>query len=308
MTDGGTVALDWLEGSAARSGRGHGAIIVVLSTLTGGAQNVADFCTQASRAGHDVVVFVKRGHGGLKLTTPRLQAFGDTSDLQHCLQLLRDTLQLPQGAGGRRFIGVGFSAGSGLLVSYLGEFGADSLLDGGVCVSPGYDALSLFTHPRGVSPVYNALMTKGLKAFLRPHEAVLRAGGVVDWNHAMAARNIREFDERVYLPLNGFTGPTAITDYWNRNNPMRDVGRRDFNTSRPILCINALDDPVCTRENIDFDIFSRIDDVLLVTTQRGSHVCFFEGQLWPKACSRADVIALEYIAALLRYSDQEKTK
>ena len=31
--------------------------------------------------------------------------------------------------------------------------------------------------------------------------------GVVNWNHAMAARTIREFDERVYLPLNGFKGP-----------------------------------------------------------------------------------------------------
>ena len=121
----------------------------------------------------------------------------------------------------------------------------------------------------------------------------------------MAARTIREFDERVYLPLNGFKGPNAIADYWERNNPMRDVGRTDFNTSRPILCINALDDPVCTRANIDFDIFSRIDDVLLVTTQRGSHVCFLEGQLWPKASSRADIIALEYIVALLRYFDSK---
>ena len=48
---------------------------------------------------------------------------------------------------------------------------------------------------------------------------------------------------------------------------------------RPILCINALDDPVCTRENIDYDIFNRMDDVILVTTPRGSHVCFFEGRL-----------------------------
>ena len=85
MKDGGNVALDWFESSRSRPALGGGAIIVVLSTLTGGAQNVADFCTQASRAGHEVVVFVKRGHGGLKLATPRLQAFGDTSDLQHCL-------------------------------------------------------------------------------------------------------------------------------------------------------------------------------------------------------------------------------
>lgn len=89
------------------------------------------FCVDAGDQGYRAVVFNKRGHGGCALETPRLQQFGDVSDLDLAIQHIHG--MYPNAMK----VGVGFSAGSGLLVSYLGETGKNSLLKAAVAVSPG---------------------------------------------------------------------------------------------------------------------------------------------------------------------------
>ncbi|RHZ10929.1 hypothetical protein DYB31_011944 [Aphanomyces astaci] len=63
------------------------------------------------------------------------------------------------------FSGVGFSAGSGLLCSYLGETGKDSKLKAGVFVSP---------------------------------------ASTIDYAAAMKSRSVAEFDRHVYMTLHGY--------------------------------------------------------------------------------------------------------
>ena len=85
--------------------------------------------------------------------------------------------------------------------------------------------------------------------------------------------------------------------YWAANNPMRDISKAPL--ARPVLCVNAADDPVCTAANIDFGIFDERDDAMLLLTAHGSHMCFFEGTFWPRrGANRAEAVALEYFRAL----------
>ena len=96
----------------------------------------------------------------------------------------------------------------------------------------------------------------------------------------------------------------AMERYWSRNNPMRDISREPL--ARPVLCINAADDPVCTAANIDHKIFDEREDAMLMLTESGSHMCFFEGVFWPQD-NRAEVVALQYLDALAEFWRQQRT-
>ncbi|GMN51956.1 hypothetical protein TIFTF001_021096 [Ficus carica] len=56
------------------------------------------------------------------------------------------------------------------------------------------------------------------------------------------------------------------------------------NVSVPLLCVSALDDPVCTREAIPWDECRSNKNVVLATVKHGGHLAFFEGiagaRLW----------------------------
>ena len=130
MRDGGTTALDWLGLDAAP----NAPTLVLLHTVTGDAQSMRGIAADLRKAtGWRVVLCTRRGHGGLPLTAPRVNTMGCTDDLREQLQKISE--ELPESP----LVAVGTSAGSGLLVRYLGEEGSRSLIRAGVAYCPGYD-------------------------------------------------------------------------------------------------------------------------------------------------------------------------
>lgn len=120
------VAVDW-GGEEPDSGLTKDSpILIVCHGLTGCSLGMRSFCQRALRHGFRPVVFNKRGHGGVALATPKLQAFGDISDIDEVIEDIH--ARYPEAVK----VGAGFSAGSGLLVSYLGEKGTASRLAAGV--------------------------------------------------------------------------------------------------------------------------------------------------------------------------------
>jgi abhydrolase domain-containing protein 1/3 len=49
------------------------------------------------------------------------------------------------------------------------------------------------------------------------------------------------------------------------------------NVAVPLLCISALDDPVCTREAIPWDECRANKNIVLATTTHGGHLAYYEG-------------------------------
>ncbi|RHZ06029.1 hypothetical protein DYB26_012970, partial [Aphanomyces astaci] len=128
LQDGGHVAVDWCKGTAHLAE--DAPIVLVLHGLTGCSDGYRSFCADALQAGYRPVVFNKRGHGGSTLAVPLLQAFGCVKDMKEVIHHIQRLFPASS------IVGVGFSAGSGLLCSYLGETGKDSKLKAGVFVSP----------------------------------------------------------------------------------------------------------------------------------------------------------------------------
>lgn len=258
MRDGGTTALDWLGLDCTPSTP----TLVVLPSITGDAQSMRLLVKDLRRdTGWRIVVCTRRGHGNLELTAPVVNTMGCTQDLREQLAQIRE--QVPASP----LYAIGVSAGSALLVRYLGEEGPRSMIRAGVAYCPGYDIGVAWGR---VPPPYNQLMARRLKYhFLERHAHAL--GHLDTYRACLATRDLAEFHENFYE----LAGCANLADYLARSNPMLVSDK----VAVPLMIINAADDPVCVAKNAQEHVKAvrRVPDALMVRTIRGSHCAFLEG-------------------------------
>lgn len=136
LADDGLVALDWVIGPCARGRRvtNPGSLPPVLLVIPNAwgrlTRNVLGLCLLALERGYYPVIFHRRGHHGCPLVSPRLQPFGDPSDLKEAVTYIR--FRHPAAP----LFAVSEGSGSALLLSYLGECGSSSYVTGAACISP----------------------------------------------------------------------------------------------------------------------------------------------------------------------------
>ena len=95
----------------------------------------------------------------------------------------------------------------------------------------------------------------------------------------------------VFSRLYGFKN---THEYWERNEPDRDMD----DVSPPVLCINSADDPICSMEDVPFELFSVLPNFMLAMTSQGGHCGFIER---PGLTSWADKVSLDYLQAILDF-------
>jgi len=279
MPDGGIVSIQWLGLAAAR----QTPVLVVLHTITGSGDGLRRFIAAIhARLGWVVAACNRRGHAGLELTSPRINTMGSTDDLR------RQLLAIESRRSAAALYGVGVSAGSGLLVRYLGEEAERSRLRAAVALCPAYDIRDAFHYAhRG----YDRYLTrKMVRFFLRRNREAL--GHIDGYDRCAAATTMAEFHDRLY-PLAGFETREA---FYLGSNPM-EVAR---DVVVPVLVINAADDPVCVERNVHHHLseMQRLSRITLAVTRRGSHCGFFEAL--GSADSWADRAIAEYLDAVHR--------
>jgi predicted alpha/beta-fold hydrolase len=258
MADGGHTALAW-------RGYGLGAdvpTIVVLHTITGSPQSMSELVFDLHAAtGWRIVLCVRRGHADLPLHTPRLNILGSTPDLREQLRVIRERFPASP------LYGVGSSAGSGLLVRYLGEEGEAAPFRAAFAYCPGYDTDVGFDR---VQPFYSRLMAKKLvRQFIAPH--LSRLAHLPTAARLHNAESLADFHYNMYE----LAGYGSYADYAAASNPMRV-----FEAIRtPLMILNAEDDPVCRIDNVTpwLEGMRRMPGVILVTTAEGSHCAHYEG-------------------------------
>jgi len=276
LADGGTVSIQWL-GLDDPPGT---PVLVVLHTITGSADALRRFVVAMRRAlGWVVAACNRRGHAGLPLTAPRINTMGSTADLR--AQLAAIEARRPDAP----LYGVGISAGSGLLVRYLGEERGGSRIRAGVALCPAYDLRDAFLHAH---PLYDRYLTRKLvEFFVRRNEPIL--GGIDGYVQCAAARSIAEFHDRLY-PLAGFD---SLESFYRESNPM-EVARE---LAVPVLVINSSDDPVCVVRNVRRHLadMQQLSRMTLALTRYGGHCGFFD-DLTSAGCWSDRAIA-EYLLA-----------
>jgi predicted alpha/beta-fold hydrolase len=252
------VGLDWLE---APSLPADAPVLLILHTITGTSRDFLSLAKDALSRGLRPMVCLRRGHTGAPLTAPRVNLLGCTADLRSQVAFVQ--ARFPAAP----ILALGSSAGTGLLVRYLGEEGANAPVAAAVAVCPGYDtgpgkAFSRF------SPSMDAHILKAIKRFfLRRHnEPLLRS--IPGYADVAGAKSIAAYQEAAYA-LEGYS---SVEELHENTNPMGVA--HDIRV--PICVINAADDPVCNvqaRRSVMHVVCCVCGDVLTWRVGALPHVC-----------------------------------
>ncbi|KAG2298901.1 hypothetical protein Bca52824_035373 [Brassica carinata] len=276
-TDGGTIALDWLmhsdvvdgisqvvNGSTPGNDRTPIAIVVPGLTSDSTAAYIKHLAFRLAKEGWNVVVSNHRGLGGISLTSDCVYNAGWTEDLRKVIDHIHS--QFPEAP----LFAVGTSIGANVLVKYLGEHGTDTPLVGATAVCSPWDLLicDRFINRKLVQKLYDRVLTVGLQGYAQLHHSVISR--IADWEGIKKSRSVREFDNYATRLVAKF----ETTDtYYRHSSSAQFVG----NVAVPLLCISALDDPVCTREAIPWDECRGNKNIVLATTTHGGHLAYYEG-------------------------------
>ncbi|XP_047169924.1 embryogenesis-associated protein EMB8-like isoform X1 [Vigna umbellata] len=274
--DGGTVALDWLMSSDVSAGAIHvegvvckdesTPIVVVIPGLTSDSSSayLKHLAYHTAKCGWKVVISNHRGLGGVSITSDCFYNAGWTEDVRTVVSYLhRENPRAPL------FV-VGTSIGANILIKYLGEEGENIPVAGAVAVCSPWDLLigDRFITRRRVQKFYDKALAIGLQGYAKLHQP--HFSRLANWEGIEKSISIRDFDNHATRIVGKYE---TVDTYYRRCSSSNYVQ----SVSIPLLCISALDDPVCTREAIPWDECRANKNVVLATVKHGGHLAFFEG-------------------------------
>ena len=147
------------------------------------------------------------------------------------------------------FVGLaGISAGSGQVVSYIGREGDEVKVNAATSLCPAWDIRVSFENLRRKHPWLDRYITQGIQNhFLKParnQPALINMPNMLE--KAWTAKTLGEWMDFA-APL---AGCKDVEHFYAENNPMNFfLGNRI-----PCLVLNALDDFLCVKENIRYDV------------------------------------------------------
>ncbi|XP_049814257.1 phospholipase ABHD3 [Schistocerca nitens] len=265
LSDGGQVALDWLEdGCAPKS-----PIVIILPGLTGASQAdyVKTLVRAANKLGLRVVVFNNRGLGGISLKTPRTYCAANCEDLSaviHHVQTLNPNVPLAA---------TGISMGGLILGNYLAaeELAARKKFVAAMVISVPWN---VFKGSESIEkPFLNLMLNRHLcEGLCKLIEGAEELGIDVPWdmNEIRKSRTIREFDANFTVKQFGFKD---VFDYYSQ----ATLHNKLHKIAVPLLCLNAADDPFQPLDAIPVEAANNSKNVAMVITARGGHIGFLEG-------------------------------
>ena len=277
MSDGGITGIAWYGLHLPETTP----TIVLLHTITGSPESMRELVKDLAKyTGWRIALCVRRGHADLPMPVPKMNLFGSTEDLRE--QLVYIQKKLPQS----ELYGVGSSAGTGLLVRYLGEEGEATPLKAAFALCPGYNTETGFAF---VHPFYSKVMAKKLlKRFIHPYQETWKK--IASWEQILSVKNLSDF-EKLYFQMAGFSD---YETYTKATNPIYVFE----NVKIPLMILNAEDDPICRIDNLlpYKKIIQDMQNIMVVTTKKGSHCGFYEGVTKTKSWSTR--LMAEYLMQL----------
>ncbi|XP_008826941.2 protein ABHD15 isoform X2 [Nannospalax galili] len=295
LADDGLVALDWVIGPCARGRQvtNAGALPAVLLVIPNAwgrlTRNVLGLCLLALERGYYPVIFHRRGHHGCPLVSPRLQPFGDPSDLKEAVTYIR--FRHPAAP----LFAVSEGSGSALLLSYLGECGSSSYMTGAACISPVLRCREWFE--TGLPWPYERGFLLHQKIALSRYATALE--DTVDTSKLFRSRSLREFEETLFCHTKNF--PISWDTYWDLNDPLRDVDE----AAVPVLCICSADDPVSgpPDRSLPAELFQSNPYFFLLLSRHGGHCGFLRQEPLP---AWSHEVILESFKALTEFFRMEE--
>ena len=260
MSDGGVTGIAWLGLNLPETIP----TIVIMHTITGTPESMRELVRDLHHyTGWRIALCLRRGHAGLPMPVAKINLFGSTDDLREQLIYIQE--KFPQSD----LYGLGSSAGTGLLVRYLGEVGLNTPFKAAFALCPGYDTAAGFQH---VHPFYSKMMTQKLmQNFVEPYRDTWKNTQTL--SEVLKTKTLLDF-EQAYFEMAGYSN---YAEYNQATNPIYVFQ----NVKIPLLILNAEDDPVCHIKNLEpyKKVIQNMPNIAVVTTKKGSHCGFYEGIL-----------------------------
>ncbi len=261
------IDIDWLDNLPPAGEGSRRPIVVVLHGLQGSSRSVYVRGLLRALEPFDwhIAVMHFRGCSGEPNRLARSYHSGETGDFRYVLGLLRRRApRVPLAA-------VGYSLGGNVLLKYLGESEAESVLRAAVAVS-----VPMVLHhaasrlERGFPRVYQWQLLRCMRRAVEAKRS--RTDFPLKARDLARLRTFREFDEHVTAPLHGFLD---ADHYYAMSSARPYLGRIRV----PTLLLHARDDPFMTEGVIpDGDELSEAIEFELY--DHGGHVGFVAGR-WP---------------------------
>ena len=265
LDDGEKTAYAWLAGDALLPPTAP--IVFMLHTICGNLKDMQMFMDYCVRRGWRPCALIRRGHLEDEcLSRPCFNLLGDPDDAHS--QMKAALSEYPD----TDFVGlIGQSAGSGLLVNYLGKYGEDALVSAACCICPAYDLRYAFKKIRTRQPTLDEyVLQHAKKLFLERNSTLLRKSYPDAYRKCSQAGSLYE----LLVPHAKFAGCKDVEDYYLHHNPAQFY----HNIRVPMLVLNSDDDLLCFPDNIQDDWFTGTNAGmgLLLRTPRGAHVAYNE--------------------------------
>ncbi|HPQ95285.1 MAG: hydrolase [Thiothrix sp.] len=263
LADGDFMELGWMPPHQPEA-----PVVMLIHGLGGGAAShyVRLLLPLLQQQGYQGLLLALRGSGPEPNRQQRSYHSGASEDLAAVLAILKARQTLPQAI-------IGVSLGGNLLLKYLGEAAGDDALNGlrtAVAVSVPFhlqDCSQRLTH--GFSGLYGRYILKDLRRLLRAKLA--RCGNPFGIDPERI-RTLRQFDEEVTAPVNGFRD---AEDYYRR------CSSRPFLAAirTPTLILHDPHDPFMTPRTVP-EAEALGPGVTLELCKGAGHVGFVSGG-WP---------------------------
>lgn len=225
-------------------------VVVLFHGLEGSSQShyAIELMRFVQQRGWHGVVAHFRSCGGI--TSKRLYHSGDTREIEHMLQVLRERYA--------QIYAVGVSLGGNALAKYLGEQGKAAIPRAAAVVSAPIDLnAAAEALAQGVSQrLYIPYFMRTLMLKVPPKQG-------------FACKTLHEFDNAYTAPIHGFRD---ALDYYTQSQCkpfLRDI-------VRPTLVINAKNDPFLPAQFLP-NVDEVSDNVVLLQPENGGHVGFVSG-------------------------------
>lgn len=262
LSDGDFVDLDWVGGSI-------GPRVLILHGLAGSIESpyAKRILQTLHNNGWRGIFMHFRGCSGEPNRLARSYHSGDTGDVAEVVQALK--AREPHSP----IYAVGYSLGGNVLLKWLGETGADNVLQGAVAISVPFQLHHAASRlQQGFSQIYQWWLLRGLHHDLLDKFKTMPSP--IDLDELPKWRTFWEFDDKVTAPLHGFND---ANDYYQQASCHPYLPKIIV----PTLVLHALDDPFLTPEVIPkpHELSSAIT---LEVYPQGGHVGFIGGSTFGK--------------------------
>eukprot|EP01130_Rhizamoeba_saxonica_P016536 TRINITY_DN7663_c1_g1_i2.p1 TRINITY_DN7663_c1_g1~~TRINITY_DN7663_c1_g1_i2.p1 ORF type:complete len:375 (-),score=54.38 TRINITY_DN7663_c1_g1_i2:157-1281(-) len=278
--DGGCSYLDYFGFDNTGNNSSICLIIPGINGDTDASSYIANLVEHLLSEGNRCVVFNYRGKAGAPLKTKISYCAAYTDDYR------KVCLHINECYPESKMIGIGFSLGSNILLKYMGEEGSNTPLSAGISISNPFD-LSKSSIKLASQKLYDKVLTRGAIENFRRISPIYEEEYDIYSTKILNSNSLVQFDESYTRRIFGFT---SVEHYYDQGSCIHYLSEIE----RPVLLVNARDDPIVCEDSIPIDAALENENIILCISSRGGHVGFLEGW-FPFSGCWIDRVVGEYV-------------